>query len=90
MQKALATIATTALLATGCGQQSGNFFHPSEYHYARAEGCDSGEAAAGNRSKSFRKSSDRYESEDAYREGWDDGYAYCRKEYDAVRGAFTR
>lgn len=50
---------------------------PAAYKVGFMEGCDSGRLSAGNTSYLFKKDADRFETDDVYKQGWDDGFNRC-------------
>jgi len=41
------------------------------------EGCDSGRLSSGNNSYLFKKDTNRFETDDVYKQGWNDGFNRC-------------
>ncbi|NIQ02925.1 MAG: hypothetical protein GWM98_23230 [Nitrospinaceae bacterium] len=50
---------------------------PSEYKVGFMAGCDSGRVSAGDTSFTFKKDTPRFEKDDLYRQGWNDGFNRC-------------
>jgi len=50
-----------------------------------SHGIQSGKAAAGNPYASFAKDPRRYREEDDYKQGYDDGFAQGKGEYEAIK-----
>ena len=50
---------------------------PSAYKVGFMEGCNSGRLSAGNKSFLFKKDADRFETDDVYKQGWNDGFNRC-------------
>ena len=50
---------------------------PSAYKVGFMGGCDSGHLSAGNTSYIFKKDTARFEIDDAYKQGWNDGFNRC-------------
>lgn len=50
---------------------------PSAYKVGFMEGCDSGRLSAGDNSFLFKKDTDRFETDDTYKQGWNDGFNRC-------------
>jgi len=50
---------------------------PAAYKVGFMEGCDSGSLSAGNTSYLFKKDADRFETDDVYKQGWNDGFNRC-------------
>lgn len=50
-----------------------------------SHGLQSGKAAAGNPYASMQKDPRRYRDENQYKQGYDDGFAQGKGEYDAIR-----
>jgi hypothetical protein len=57
---------------------------------ARQQGCDSGYVAAGHPYYRFSKDTSRYVSDPVYKSDWDDGFAVCKGQYDAIGQAMRR
>jgi len=64
--------------AVGAGQ-------PNEYKEGYAPGCDSGYVAAGHPYYKFSKDVRRYVDDAIYKNGWDDGFAICKSQYESTR-----
>jgi hypothetical protein len=50
---------------------------PSGYKVGFMEGCDSGRLSAGNNSFLFKKDTNRFDTDDVYKQGWNDGFNRC-------------
>ncbi len=50
---------------------------PAAYKVGFMEGCDSGRLSSGNNSYLFKKDTNRFETDDAYKQGWNDGFNRC-------------
>lgn len=50
---------------------------PVAYKVGFMEGCDSGHLSAGNNSFIFKKDTNRFETDDVYKQGWNDGFNRC-------------
>lgn len=50
---------------------------PAAYKVGFMGGCDSGHLSAGDTSYIFKKDTDRFETDDAYKRGWNDGFNRC-------------
>lgn len=50
---------------------------PSAYKVGFMGGCDSGYLSAGDTSYIFKKDTARFETDDAYKQGWNDGFNRC-------------
>lgn len=51
------------------------------YAEAYADGCQSGEGAAGVPGADFRKNVKAFSGYELYRQGWNDGFAMCKTEF---------
>ena len=50
---------------------------PAAYKVGFMEGCDSGRLSAGDNSFLFKKDTDRFDTDDVYQQGWNDGFNRC-------------
>ncbi len=50
---------------------------PAAYKVGFMEGCDSGHLSAGNNSFIFKKDTNRFDTDDVYQQGWNDGFNRC-------------
>ncbi len=50
---------------------------PAAYKVGFMAGCDSGYLSAGNTSYIFKKDADRFDTDDVYQQGWNDGFNRC-------------
>ncbi len=50
---------------------------PAAYKVGFMEGCDSGRLSAGDNSYLFKKDVDRFNTDDVYQQGWNDGHSRC-------------
>ncbi len=50
---------------------------PAAYKVGFMEGCDSGNVSAGNNSYIFKKDVERFDTDDIYQQGWNDGFNRC-------------
>ena len=50
---------------------------PAAYKVGFMAGCDSGYLSGGNTSYIFKKDANRFETDDAYKQGWNDGFNRC-------------
>ena len=50
---------------------------PAAYKVGFMGGCDSGYLSAGNTSFIFKKDANRFDTDDAYKQGWTDGFNRC-------------
>lgn len=50
---------------------------PAAYKVGFMGGCDSGHLSAGDTSYIFKKDTARFETDDAYKQGWSDGFNRC-------------
>lgn len=57
---------------------------PAEYIDGYVEGCDSGYHAADVPYHRFTKDLERFQSDQLYRDGWNDGFNNCKKEQESV------
>jgi hypothetical protein len=58
--------------------------HPPAYAEGYADGCASGEEAAGGLFAQSRKDAVRYGADQEYTPGWDAGFAKCRADMAAM------
>lgn len=82
--KTLLTLAATmALLFTGCASTTETMMQKGygpAYSQGYGDGCTSGKKAGGSMFDEFKKNVDRYDNDNKYREGWEDGYSQCKSE----------
>ena len=50
---------------------------PGAYKVGFMEGCDSGRLSAGDSSFLFKKDTNRFDTDDVYQQGWNDGFNRC-------------
>lgn len=50
---------------------------PAAYKVGFMEGCDSGRLSAGDNSFLFKKDTNRFDTDDVYKQGWNDGFNRC-------------
>ena len=50
---------------------------PPAYKVGFMEGCDSGYVSGGNTSYIFKKDTNRFDTDDVYKQGWNDGFNRC-------------
>jgi hypothetical protein len=50
---------------------------PAAYKVGFMAGCDSGYLSAGDTSYIFKKDTDRFDTDDVYQQGWNDGFNRC-------------
>ena len=50
---------------------------PAAYKVGFMEGCDSGRLSSGNNSYLFKKDTNRFDTDDVYKQGWNDGFNRC-------------
>lgn len=62
---------------------------PAAYKVGFMEGCDSGRLSAGNNSFLFKKDTDRFETDDVYKQGWNDGFNRCLSGDGAPASGYT-
>ena len=83
----IAVIATAFLCGCQMGAQQADAYardQPPAYKLAFANGCDSGNAAAGQLlTGKHVKDVQRYATDNIYKQGWDDGFAKCKGATDA-------
>ena len=58
---------------------------PPAYQDGYADGCNSGNSAAGHPYTQFVKDVRRATPNSLYGQGWQDGFAVCKARYDAIR-----
>lgn len=58
---------------------------PVGYQQGYAEGCNSGNVAAGHPYYKFSKDVSRYGGDGEYKQGWDDGFAVCKGKYESIQ-----
>lgn len=63
---------------------------PLEYRLGFENGCSSGYVAAGHPYSRWDKDVVRYNSVEQYRQGWDDGMAVCKGDYESIGRAMRR
>ena len=83
----LSVLLVAALAATACGSVEDNLIelgHPPGYARGYADGCDSGNEAAGGLFAQSRKDASRYGADQEYTSGWDAGFATCRADMAAM------
>ena len=76
-----------ALGVAACGSVEENLIelgHPPAYAEGYADGCASGEEAAGGLFAQTRKDTGRYGADQEYTAGWDAGFAKCRADTAAM------
>jgi hypothetical protein len=54
--------------------------HPRTYAEGYAGGCASGKEAAGGLFAEASKDASRYDADEQYTEGWNDGFEECRRD----------
>ena len=78
------------MLLAGCATDPGmvdrtvGASQPIEYKQGFRAGCDSGYVAAGHPYYRFSKDVVRYQNNDLYRQGWNDGFSVCKGKYDGL------
>lgn len=60
---------------------------PPDYRAGYRDGCESGYAAAGNPYMRTRKNIDLFLGNPVYKTGWEDGFAYCKGDYESTSRA---
>lgn len=63
---------------------------PEEYKDGYVDGCSSGTKSAGNPYYKFQKDPRRFESDKLYAQGWGDGFAVCKADYESIGAALRR
>jgi len=80
----LGTTALVGLLAfNGCASTSENMMQQGygpNYSHGYEDGCKSGRKAGGSMFDQFTKNVRLYDSNNKYREGWNDGFKVCKGE----------
>ena len=74
--------ATQRLEGRRIGLQEQGF--PPAYIDGNIDGCNSGSAASGATSYKFTKNVVRFDADSQYRQGWTDGYNFCKADSDRV------
>lgn len=93
--RALVALFAASLVLSGCvasqAESARDRLIQRGYSAAYADGfshgIQSGKAAAGNPYASFAKDPRRYREEDDYKQGYDDGFAQGKGEYEAIQRA---
>jgi hypothetical protein len=57
---------------------------PPAYAAGYDDGCASGKAAGGDLFSEAEKDDSRYVADSQYAKGWDDGFAKCKRDLDAM------
>lgn len=60
---------------------------PLLYKQGYGAGCDSGYVAAGHPYYKFSKDVASYSKNSLYKQGWDDGFAVCKGQYDSIQNS---
>ena len=55
---------------------------PEHYSDSYVHGCAAGYAVAGDRGYGFNKNVAAFDADSVYRQGWSDGFAICKSEYE--------
>jgi hypothetical protein len=85
-KKILITLGVTIVIGlnfTGCASTAENMRaqgYGPDYSQGYGDGCDSGKKAGGSMLDQFKKNVDRYDNNNKYREGWEDGYDSCKSQ----------
>ena len=58
---------------------------PLTYRQGFADGCGSGEDAAGSYVSEFKKDANEYTNNELYKHRWDDGYDFCKSKEERNR-----
>lgn len=61
---------------------------PPAYKEGFNNGCFSGQSAAGDIYSKYNKDVKRANTDELYKQGWDDGYAYCNSKQKALSRDF--
>jgi hypothetical protein len=72
------------LVLTGCAAPPPAIVNPPAYEEGRADGCQSGRAAAGRFDARHRKDAARFQADALYADGWTDGFNECKGDAEAV------
>lgn len=89
-------IVISIFLFTGCAterlQSERNKLagQPEEYKDGYVDGCSSGTKAAGNPYYKFQKDPRRFDTDKLYAQGWGDGFAVCKADYESFGSALRR
>ena len=78
-----ATVVAMGLSFTGCASTAESMQkqgYGPDYSKGYGDGCTSGKKAGGALLLDFTKNVDRYDHNNKYREGWDDGYESCKSQ----------
>lgn len=81
------------LLLAGCVSDQQNLLrqgYDPAYAQGFNDGGQSGLRAAGNPWASFHKDTHRFESDSQYHQGWQDGYAFRKSQYDNINRMYDR
>jgi hypothetical protein len=62
---------------------------PAAYKVGFMAGCDSGRLSAGDSSFLFKKDTNRFDTDDAYKQGWNDGFKRCASGEGATAGNYN-
>jgi hypothetical protein len=89
MRWSLATLAAPVAVAilAGCTSTEEALIErglPPAYAAGYDDGCASGKAAGGDLFSEAEKDESRYASDRQYAEGWDEGFAKCKRDLDAM------
>jgi hypothetical protein len=57
---------------------------PPAYAAGYDDGCESGKAAGGGLFSEAQKDESRYAGDSQYAKGWDEGFAKCKRDLDAM------
>jgi hypothetical protein len=86
LQRALAALVATIAL-TACTSTEEALIErglPPAYAAGYDDGCASGNAAGGSLFSEAQKDESRYPANSQYAKGWDDGFAKCKRDLDAM------
>lgn len=88
MRKTILTIILILLTSCATDMQQVNreigASQPPSYKEGYKDGCDSGYVAGGHPYYRFRKNVSRFNSDEIYKQGWNDGFSVCKGKYDAI------
>lgn len=82
-----------ALAATACAAPPAHYAvpgTPAMYQRGMQEGCSSGYVAAGHPYYRWTKDVALHAHDNLYKQGWDDGFAKCKGQYEAIGRALQR
>lgn len=84
-------IVAACVILAGCATRPSDVaVGPPAYKDGYAPGCDSGLSAGGNPYYHLTKDPQRFLDDKMYAQGWNDGFAACKGQYDAIGQAMRR